>query len=162
MSWHLIRTDESGEVTDKSYKVSVRGQSVEEGNSLLAIVSSLCLYLAFIFLSTAGTILAVQALSDASRHKYRYTVLSRLGVSDSRLCKTVGKQLLILFDCPCVPSDLTFLCMTSVNRLYSMLLESSRYICCISSQGSASSFWCIWSILLLLTLVLTKYTGSMI
>ena len=127
MSWHLIRTDESGEVTDKSYKVSVRGQSVEEGNSLLAIVSSLCLYLAFIFLSTAGTILAVQALSDASRHKYRYTVLSRLGVSDSRLCKTVGKQLLILFGLPVVyPVIITFLCMTSVNRLYSMLLESSR------------------------------------
>ena len=126
MSWHLIRTDESGEVTDKSYKVSVRGQSVEEGNSLLAIVSSLCLYLAFIFLSTAGTILAVQALSDASRHKYRYTVLSRLGVSDSRLCKTVGKQLLILFGLPVVyPVIITFLCMTSVNRLYSMLLESS-------------------------------------
>src|SRR5699024_9479653 len=102
MSWHLIRTDESGEVTDKSYKVSVRGQSVEEGNSLLAIVSSLCLYLAFIFLSTAGAILAVQALSDASRHKYRYTVLSRLGVSDSRLYKTVGKQLLILFGLPVV------------------------------------------------------------
>ena len=127
MSWHLIRTDESGEVTDKSYKVSVRGQSVEEGNRLLAIVSSLCLYLAFIFLSTAGTILAVQALSDASRHKYRYTVLSRLGVSDSRLCKTVGKQLLILFGLPVVyPVIITFLCMTSVNRLYSMLLESSR------------------------------------
>ena len=127
MSWHLIRTDESGEVTDKSYKVSVRGQSVEEGNSLLAIVSSLCLYLAFIFLSTAGAILAVQALSDASRHKYRYTVLSRLGVSDSRLYKTVGKQLLILFGLPVVyPVIITFLCMTSVNRLYSMLLENSR------------------------------------
>ena len=127
MYWHLIRTDESGEVTDKSYKVSVRGQSVEEGNSLLAIVSSLCLYLAFIFLSTAGAILAVQALSDASRHKYRYTVLSRLGVSDSRLYKTVGKQLLILFGLPVVyPVIITFLCMTSVNRLYSMLLENSR------------------------------------
>ena len=119
---HLIIDTE-----EKSYKVSVRGQSVEEGNSLLAIVSSLCLYLAFIFLSTAGTILAVQALSDASRHKYRYTVLSRLGVSDSRLCKTVGKQLLILFGLPVVyPVIITFLCMTSVNRLYSMLLESSR------------------------------------
>lgn len=127
MSWHFIRTNESGRIVDKGYTVSVRGQRVEEGNSLLAIVSSLCLYLAFIFLSTAGTILAVQALSDASRHKYRYTVLSRLGVSDSRLCKTVGKQLLILFGLPVVyPVIITFLCMTSVNRLYSMLLENSR------------------------------------
>lgn len=126
MSWHLTRTDEFGDVTDESYKVTVRGQSVEEGNSLLAIVSSLCLYLAFIFLSTAGTILAVQALSDASRHKYRYTVLSRLGVSDSRLYKTVGKQLLILFGLPVVyPVIITFLCMTSINRLYSLFLESS-------------------------------------
>ena len=126
MSWHLTYSDESGDVTEENYKVSVRGQSVEEGNSLLAIVSSLCLYLAFIFLSTAGTILAVQALSDASRHKYRYTVLSRLGVSDSRLYKTIGKQLLILFGLPVVyPVIITFLCMTSINRLYSLFLESS-------------------------------------
>ena len=128
MSWHLTYTDESGDAVDQNYKVTVRGQIVEEGNSMLAIVSSLCLYLAFIFLSTAGTILAVQALSDSSRHKYRYTVLSRLGVSGSSLCRTVGRQLLILFGLPVVyPVLITFLCMFSINRLYSIFL-SSRWV----------------------------------
>ena len=128
MSWHLTYTDESGDTVDQNYKVTVRGQIVEEGNSMLAIVSSLCLYLAFIFLSTAGTILAVQALSDSSRHKYRYTVLSRLGVSGSSLCRTVGRQLLILFGLPVVyPVLITFLCMFSINRLYSIFL-SSRWV----------------------------------
>lgn len=128
MSWHLTYTDESGDTVDQNYKVTVRGQIVEEGNSMLAIVSSLCLYLAFIFLSTAGTILAVQALSDSSRHKYRYTVLSRLGVSGSSLCRTVGRQLLILFGLPVVyPVLITFLCMLSINRLYSIFL-SSRWV----------------------------------
>ena len=95
---------------------------------MLAIVSSLCLYLAFIFLSTAGTILAVQALSDSSRHKYRYAVLSRLGVSGSSLCRTVGRQLLILFGLPVAyPVLITFLCMFSINRLYSIFL-SSRWV----------------------------------
>ena len=126
MSWHLTYTDDSGDVANKNYKVTVRGQIVEEGNSMLAIVSSLCLYLAFIFLSTAGTILAVQALSDSSRHKYRYTVLSRLGVSSTGLCRTVGRQLLILFGLPVVyPVIITFLCMSSINRLYGIFLESS-------------------------------------
>lgn len=128
MSWHLTYTDESGDTVDQNYKVTVRGQIVEEGNSMLAIVSSLCLYLAFIFLSTAGTILAVQALSDSSRHKYRYTVLSRLGVSGSSLCRMVGRQLLILFGLPVVyPVLITFLCMFSINRLYSIFL-SSRWV----------------------------------
>ncbi len=128
MSWHLTYTDESGDTVNQNYKVTVRGQIVEEGNSMLAIVSSLCLYLAFIFLSTAGTILAVQALSDSSRHKYRYTVLSRLGVSGSSLCRTVGRQLLILFGLPVVyPVLITFLCMFSINRLYSIFL-SSRWV----------------------------------
>ena len=128
MSWHLTYTDESGDAVDQNYKVTVRGQIVEEGNSMLAIVSSLCLYLAFIFLSTAGTILAVQALSDSSRHKYRYTVLSRLGVSGSSLCRTVGRQLLILFGLPVAyPVLITFLCMFSINRLYSIFL-SSRWV----------------------------------
>lgn len=126
MSWHLTYTDDSGDVANENYKVTVRGQIVEEGNSMLAIVSSLCLYLAFIFLSTAGTILAVQALSDSSRHKYRYTVLSRLGVSSTGLCRTVGRQLLILFGLPVVyPVIITFLCMSSINRLYGIFLESS-------------------------------------
>lgn len=126
MSWHLTYTNKFGDVTNQNYKVTVRGQIVEEGNSMLAIVSSLCLYLAFIFLSTAGTILAVQALSDASRHKYRYTVLSRLGVSSTRLYRTVGKQLLILFGLPIVyPVIITFLCMVSINRLYGIFLENS-------------------------------------
>ena len=126
MSWHLTYTNKFGDVTNQNYKVTVRGQIVEEGNSMLAIVSSLCLYLAFIFLSTAGTILAVQALSDASRHKYRYTVLSRLGVSSTRLYRTVGKQLLILFGLPVVyPVIITFLCMVSINRLYRIFLENS-------------------------------------
>ena len=126
MSWHLTYTDDSGDVANENYKVTVRGQIVEEGNSMLAIVSSLCLYLAFIFLSTAGTILAVQALSDSSRHKYRYTVLSRLGVSSTGLCRTVGRQLLTLFGLPVVyPVIITFLCMSSINRLYGIFLESS-------------------------------------
>lgn len=128
MSWHLTYTDESGDTVDQNYKVTVRGQIVEEGNSMLAIVSSLCLYLAFIFLSTSGTILAVQALSDSSRHKYRYTVLSRLGVSGSSLRRTVGRQLLILFGLPVAyPVLITFLCMFSINRLYSIFL-SSRWV----------------------------------
>ena len=128
MSWHLTYTNEYGDTVAQNYKVTVRGQIVEEGNSMLAIVSSLCLYLAFIFLSTAGTILAVQALSDSSRHKYRYAVLSRLGVSGSSLCRTVGRQLLILFGLPVAyPVLITFLCMFSINRLYSIFL-SSRWV----------------------------------
>ena len=123
MRWHLVHTDEDGKTVEEFYRFNVRGLVIEETNSMTAMISSLCLYIAFIFLSTVGTILAVQSLSDASKYRYRYTVLNRLGVSSGSLFRTIFRQLLILFVLPVIyPVIIVFLCMTSINRVYKLAL----------------------------------------
>lgn len=123
MRWHLVHTDEDGKTVEEFYRFNVRGLVIEETNSMTAMISSLCLYIAFIFLSTVGTILAVQSLSDASKYRYRYTVLNRLGVSSGSLFRTIFRQLLILFVLPVIyPVIIVFLCMASINRVYKLAL----------------------------------------
>ena len=62
---------------------------------MTAIVTAICVYMSFIFVAIVGTILAIQSLSDSAKYKYRYKVLSRLGIKNEDIHKTIKKQLLI-------------------------------------------------------------------
>ena len=60
-----------------------------------------CLYYTgLIFICTAATILAVQQLSEASKHRFLYKILSNLGVSDRKIHKLIFRQLLLYFGIP--------------------------------------------------------------
>ena len=125
MAWYLCETDEKGNVHNQYYKIQVRGSAVEAGNSTIVMISFVCLYIAFILISTVGTILAIQSLSDAAKYKYRYTVLRRLGVNDSALYHTIRKQLLILFGLPMVyPILSSFWIVDSINNVYHVFLTN--------------------------------------
>lgn len=121
----LVVEDEDGTTHNEYYRVSVRGTVIEEQNTMTAIIASICLYIAFILISAVGTILAVQSLSDATKYKYRYQTLRRLGVNDKSLFKTIKKQLLILFGIPVVYSVIASFCMlASLNNVYNVLLAN--------------------------------------
>lgn len=125
MEHRLVKTDENGDKHEEYYRVSVRGQAVEEQNSLTAIVAGICLYIAFILVSAVGTILAVQSLSDSTKYRYRYLTLRRLGVNDRSLFRTIRKQLFLLFAVPAVYSILCSFCLlSSINNVYQIFLES--------------------------------------
>lgn len=100
----LVSVDKEGEKDFEYYRVNVRGTAIEEQNAMTAMLASICLYIAFILISAVGTILAIQSLSDATKYKYRYQTLRRLGVNDKSLFQTIRKQLLILFGVPVVYS----------------------------------------------------------
>lgn len=143
---YLVTTDEDGETADEFYRVSVRGTAVEEQNTMTAMIASLCLYFAFILISVVGTILAVQSLSDAAKYKYRYRTLRRLGVNDDSLSGTVRKQLLIFFCVPvALPTAAAFCMLTSINRIYRLLLKSG-YIYLLYFAGSLAAFLLIYGI----------------
>lgn len=125
MAWYLCQTDEKGEVHNQYYKFQVRGSAIGSGNSTLVMISFVCIYIAFILISTVGTILAIQSLSDAAKYKYRYTVLRRLGVNDSALYHTIRKQLLILFGLPVFyPILSSFWIVDSINNVYHVFLTN--------------------------------------
>lgn len=123
---HLTYIDEDGRTVNTSYNVMVKGELIEETNTMTMMISTICIYMAFIFIASVGTIIAIQSLSDSNKYKYRYKVLSNLGVRDDNLYKTVRKQLLILFGIPIIyPIILNFCLITSINNIYKIMLDSN-------------------------------------
>ncbi len=119
--------------TDKGYDICyylsnlvVRGQKIATNKGMLTICSFVCFYMAFIFISVAGTILAIQSLSDATKYKYRYTVLKKLGVRKENIRKTILKQLLLFFLFPVIyPIIISFFTIFSMNRIFQISLETN-------------------------------------
>lgn len=65
------------------------------------ILFGFCLYYTgLIFICTAATILTVQQLSEASKHRFRYKILSKLGVEDKKISRLIFRQLLLYFGIP--------------------------------------------------------------
>ena len=123
---HLTYIDDDGRTVNTSYNVMVKGELIEETNTMTMMISTICIYLSFIFIASVGTIIAIQSLSDSNKYKYRYKVLSNLGVRDDNLYKTVRKQLLILFGIPIIyPIILNFCLITSINNIYKIMLDSN-------------------------------------
>ena len=76
------------------------------------------------FTAVVGTILAIQQLSDSTKYKYRYQVLSKLGVRRDTLHKTIFKQLSIFFLFPLLyPTIISICTLTSMNRIFKVSLE---------------------------------------
>ena len=71
------------------YNLSIKGDVISENRSILTIFSFILLYKAFIFTAIVATILAIQILSDSTKYKYHYSILSKLGVEQSQIYKTI-------------------------------------------------------------------------
>ena len=114
-----------GKKVIEHYKISVRGALIEGTNTMTTIICSICLYMAFIFIASVGTILAIQSLTDSTKYRYRYDVLNRLGVKKEKIYKTIRKQLLVLFGLPIIyPIIISFCLITSINNVYKTLLAN--------------------------------------
>ena len=124
----LCEKDETGQEFCSTYRLNIRGTTLEEGNVSSAIVTAISVYMSFIFSAIVGTILAIQTLSDSTKYNYRYTVLKRLGVKDAKLYKTIRKQLYILFGVPAIyPIIISFGFVYLLNRVYKSLLPSPTF-----------------------------------
>ena len=124
----LCEKDETGQEFCSTYRLNIRGTTLEEGNVSSAIVTAISVYMSFIFSAIVGTILAIQTLSDSTKYNYRYTVLKRLGVKDDKLYKTIRKQLYILFGVPAIyPIIISFGFVYLLNRVYKSILPSPTF-----------------------------------
>ena len=124
----LCEVDEEGHEFCSTYRINIRGTTLEESNVMSAIVTAICVYMSFIFSAIVGTILAIQTLSDSTKYNYRYTVLKRLGVKDEKLYKTIRKQLYVLFGVPAIyPIIISFVIVYLLNRVYKAILPSPTF-----------------------------------
>ena len=109
-----------------SGNLTVRGQEEATNNGFITIISFVCFYIAFIFIAVVGTILAIQSLSDSTKYQYRYRVLSKLGVRDEMLNKTIFKQLFVFFIFPVFyPLIISFVTLTSLNKVFNIALTTN-------------------------------------
>ena len=124
----LCEVDKEGHEFCSTYRINIRGTTLEESNVMSAIVTAICVYMSFIFSAIVGTILAIQTLSDSAKYNYRYTVLKRLGVKDEKLYKTIRKQLYVLFGVPAIyPIIISFALVYLLNRVYKSILPSPTF-----------------------------------
>lgn len=100
--WELY--DETGELlfdfgfgTDQIYShdslAFVRTEDVQQMKVLLSALIFPLFYIGLVFLCVALTVLAVQQLSDASRYRFRYSMLHKLGMREREVNDVILRQL---------------------------------------------------------------------
>lgn len=112
----LVDTEDDGELYNRPYGLGSDQIGVASGTVIVKdnmakesifVIASLCFmmaYLGIVFLCAALTILAIQQLSDSTKHKKRYEILNQLGLSKKETKKVVFKQLSIYYLCPLIIS----------------------------------------------------------
>ena len=112
------------------FPVTVRGYYESSNRTAMTIFSFSLLYISFIFITVVGTILSIQTLSDSTKNKYQYRLLKKLGVEDSKIKKTIRKQITANFLFPIIyPIIISIVTAFSVNRLfYAVTSASMNYL----------------------------------
>lgn len=95
----LYRYDDYSE-TEAFTDWDTKLRAVSESRAAIIIFGFGLYYTGLIFICTAAAILAVQQLSEASKYRFRYNILSKLGVPDRKLGSIILKQLLLYFGIP--------------------------------------------------------------
>lgn len=94
--------------------VLVQTNVTNEMKFIITAVSFPLIYISLVFLCVALTILSVQQISDSSKYKYRYSVLSKLGLKEREIDKIILKQLLVYYLAPLIIA----VAISSVMALY--------------------------------------------
>lgn len=98
----------------------VRDNLMPEVKYMLATMIIPLFYIGLVFVCVAVTVLSVQQVSDAAKYKYRYDVLSKLGLTRAGMDRLILKQLTAYYLCPAL------LAVVISGRL--ILFASDRFI----------------------------------
>ncbi|MCD2493409.1 ABC transporter permease [Lacrimispora sp. NSJ-141] len=126
--------DENGEIYESEVLmrdawIEVKGKTLNEKYSFFTVFSFALFYLSLIFSCVVATILVVQQLSEASRYKFRYRVLSNLGMTKSRMERLIFKQMVFYFGAPLIlPVFLSAFITFCVNELCRMFVGMALFL----------------------------------
>lgn len=96
----------------------VKGKTLADQDSFFTVFSFALFYLALIFSCVVATILVVQQLSEAASYKFRYRVLSNLGMTERRIDRLIFRQMAFYFGVPLViPVFLSAFITFCINEL---------------------------------------------
>lgn len=80
----------------------VRENASAEVRYMLTCITFPCMYIGLVFLCIALTVLSVQQLSDSAKYRFRYQVLSKIGLGRREIHRTVFRQLFGYYLCPAI------------------------------------------------------------
>lgn len=78
----------------------VRDNLIPEVKYMLSSIVFPCFYIGLVFVCVALTVLSVQQLSDSAKYKFRYGVLSKMGLSKREVAGVIRRQLIAYYLCP--------------------------------------------------------------
>lgn len=95
----FFRVTENDEPTDAVYYYSVdsRQEIIDNNVGTSALVTFIGMYLGVIFLISSAAILALKELSESSDNRQKYSILRKIGASDSMLSRALFWQIFIFF-----------------------------------------------------------------
>ncbi|MDF2542577.1 MAG: bceB 3 [Herbinix sp.] len=115
--------------------IYVKGALLAENRSIFTIFTFSLFYLGLVFMCVAATILAVQQLSDSLRYKFRYKVLSNLGMEEKRMDGYILKQCLFYFGFPMLlPIPFSIYITVCINRILEAYVTKSILATSISTS----------------------------
>lgn len=80
----------------------VRENASAEVRYMLTCITFPCMYIGLVFLCIALTVLSVQQLSDSAKYRFRYQVLSKIGLGKREIHGTIFRQLFGYYLCPAI------------------------------------------------------------
>lgn len=103
--------------------MDTKGNALYNSRASIIIFGFSLYYAGLIFICTAATILTVQQLSEASKHRFRYRILSNLGLTERKIDRLILRQLLLYFGIPLLlPVPLSiFISLCLKNTLLDMI-----------------------------------------
>lgn len=123
----------SNQIIAATGTVLVRDNLYKEASFVVISICFMMAYLGVVFLCAALTILAIQQLSDSSKHKKRYEILQQLGVNKQEIHRIVLKQLSMYYLCP--------LCVSVVLSLFIGMFAGERFVYYTGVQGTPVKFY---------------------
>ena len=102
----FIRGYGTKQIMVHSSEIVIRADVVHEVKYILSSIIFPLFYIAMVYLCVALTVLSVQQLSDSNKYKFRYAVLSKLGLNGKDIDKVIWKQLLWYYLCPIIAAIL--------------------------------------------------------
>ena len=78
----------------------VRDNVIPEVKYMLSSIVFPCFYIGLVFVCVALTVLSVQQLSDSAKYRFRYGVLSNMGLSRLEVAGVIRRQLIAYYLCP--------------------------------------------------------------
>lgn len=80
--------------------IFLKDTAIPDMKSVLILLYFPLIYIGLVFLCVALTVLSIQQLSNASKYRYRYTVLKDLGASNREIDLMILKQQALFYLCP--------------------------------------------------------------